>query len=125
MGAPSSLWLDPPLRYKFTSTIPLNLVYAADLARMNDARAVEQTLLAGADAGCIAQNVYLFCAAMGLATLVRGLIDRRHLAMALGTLGMRPKKFATLFKRFLTLGQVRVIDLPDMNHMAPGLKGDR
>lgn len=107
------------------STIPLNLIYVADLARMNDARADEQTLLAGADAGCIAQNVYLFCDAMGLVTVVRGLIARRRLAMALGTLGMGPKKFANLFKGFLTFGQVRVIDLPDMNHVAPSLKGDR
>ena len=40
-------------------------------------------LLAGADAGFVAQNVYLFCAASGLATVVRGLVDRRRLAAAL------------------------------------------
>ena len=107
------------------STIPLNLVYVADLARMHDSQADEQPFLAGADAGCIAQNVYLFCAAMGLATVLRGLIDRSRLAMALGALGFGPKKFANLFKGFLTFGQVRVIDLPDMDHMAPSLKGDR
>lgn len=68
----------------FVATAPLNLVYVADFARMHDAPADEQSFLAGADAGCIAQNVYLLCAAMGLATVVRGLIDRRRLAMALG-----------------------------------------
>lgn len=68
----------------FVATAPLNLVYVADFARMPDARAEERDFLAGADAGCIAQNVYLFCAGAGLATVVRGLIDRGQLAAALG-----------------------------------------
>ena len=68
----------------FVAGAPLNLVYAADFARMHDATAEERTFLAGADAGCIAQNVYLFCAGAGLATVVRGLIDRKRLARALG-----------------------------------------
>ncbi|NML18210.1 hypothetical protein HHL10_24895 [Azohydromonas sp. G-1-1-14] len=40
--------------------------------------------MAGADAGFIAQNVYLYCAAAGLGTVVRGLVDRRTLAARLG-----------------------------------------
>jgi SagB-type dehydrogenase family enzyme len=68
----------------FVATAPLNLVYVADFARMPEARAEERDFLAGADAGCIAQNVYLFCAGAGLATVVRGLIDRSRLAAALG-----------------------------------------
>jgi nitroreductase len=48
---------------------------------------------AGCDTGCIAPNVYLCCAAMGLATVVRGLIDRRHLAAALN---LRPHQRVTL-----------------------------
>jgi nitroreductase len=51
---------------------------------MQEASPEERTFLAGADAGCIAQNVYLFCAGAGLATVVRGLIDRDRLARALG-----------------------------------------
>jgi nitroreductase len=66
------------------ATAPLNLVYVVDFERMTSARDEERGFLAGADAGCIAQNVYLCCAAMGLATVVRGLIDRRSLAHALG-----------------------------------------
>ena len=50
----------------------------------SEARPQERDFLAGADAGCIAQNVYLYCAAAGLACVVRGLIDRRRLAAALG-----------------------------------------
>ena len=47
-------------------------------------RGDEREFLAGADSGCIAENVYLFCAGVGLGTVVRGLIDRRRLATALG-----------------------------------------
>jgi nitroreductase len=36
------------------------------------------------DTGFIAQNVYLFCASSGLATVVRGSVDREALAAALG-----------------------------------------
>jgi SagB-type dehydrogenase family enzyme len=68
----------------FAATAPLNLVYVADFARMHDAKPDERAFLAGADAGCIAQNVYLFCASARLGTVVRGLIDRRRLASALG-----------------------------------------
>ena len=67
----------------FIATAPLNLVYVADFARMVDAQDEERRFLAGADAGCIAQNIYLYCAGAGLATVVRGLIDRHVLAHAL------------------------------------------
>ncbi len=67
----------------FVATASLNLVYVADFARMVDAQDEERKFLAGADAGCIAQNIYLYCAGAGLATVVRGLIDRRMLAQAL------------------------------------------
>ena len=49
-----------------------------------DVQPGEVGFLAGAAAGCIAQNVYLYCATAGLATVVRGLIDRQRLANALG-----------------------------------------
>jgi SagB-type dehydrogenase family enzyme len=68
----------------FVATAPLNLVYVADFARMHGAKPEEQSFLAGADAGFIAQNVYLYCAGARLATVVRGLIDRRRLAASLG-----------------------------------------
>lgn len=68
----------------FVATAPLNLVYVADFKRMPDALPEERHFFAGADAGCIAQNVYLFCTSAGLATVVRGLINRAELAAALG-----------------------------------------
>lgn len=67
----------------FVGAAPLNLVYVADFDRMAEAPGEEQAFLAGADAGCIAENVYLHCAACGLGTVVRGLVDRRRLARAL------------------------------------------
>ncbi len=68
----------------FVGHAPLNLVYVADFSRMSEAGADEREFLAAVDAGVIAQNVYLFCAATGLATVVRGLVDRKKLAAAMG-----------------------------------------
>jgi SagB-type dehydrogenase family enzyme len=68
----------------FVAAAPLNLVYVADLDRMNDAGADNQALYSATDTGFIAQNVYLYCASAGLATVVRGLIDRDALGAALG-----------------------------------------
>jgi SagB-type dehydrogenase family enzyme len=68
----------------FVASAPLNLVYVADFARMPDVAAHEREFLAGVASGCIAQNVYLACAAFGLGTVLRGLVDRRALAQALG-----------------------------------------
>jgi nitroreductase len=68
----------------FVGSAPLNLVYVADFSKMSGATDEQRTFFAAADAAAIAQNVYLFCACTGLATVVRGLIDRRKLAAALG-----------------------------------------
>lgn len=68
----------------FVGQAPLNLVYVADFAKMTDVREEHRAFLAGADAGCIAQNVSLCCASLGLGTVVRALVDRRQLAPALG-----------------------------------------
>ncbi len=67
----------------FVATAPLNLVYVADTSKMKGASPEDQALYAGADTGFISQNVYLFCASEGLATVVRGSVDRKPLAAAL------------------------------------------
>lgn len=65
----------------FVATAPLDLIYVADLARMQDAAdRTEQRFYSAIDTGFIAQNVYLFCASEGLATVVRGLVPRTRLA---------------------------------------------
>jgi SagB-type dehydrogenase family enzyme len=68
----------------FVAEAPVNLVYVADLSRMAQASAEEKAQYAGPDAGFIAQNVYLFCASEGLATVVRGMVDRPALARVMG-----------------------------------------
>lgn len=70
---------------EFVGSAPVNLIYVADLTRMQgSADRDEQRFYAALDTGVIAQNVYLFCASAGLATVVRGLIDRRALALRMG-----------------------------------------
>jgi SagB-type dehydrogenase family enzyme len=68
----------------FVAKAPTSLVYVANLDRMGGASPEQKALYAAADTGFIAQNVYLFCASAGLATVVRGSIDRDALQRALG-----------------------------------------
>lgn len=64
----------------YVANAPVNLVYVADLSRMATATVEEKAQYSGPDASFIAQNVYLFCASEGLATVVRGLVERPALA---------------------------------------------
>ena len=59
----------------FIANAPLNLVYVAHGERMQDISANERRLYASVDTGFIGQNVYLFCASEGLATVFRGAVD--------------------------------------------------
>ncbi len=70
----------------FVATAPLNLVYVAHGERMADISPEERRLYASVDAAFAGQNVYLFCASEGLATVFRGAIDYKRLnqAMRLG-----------------------------------------
>lgn len=67
----------------FVKTAPLNLIFVADYAKMGQSSADDKLLYSGAGAGFMAQNVYLFCASDGLATVVRAMIDRPALAKAM------------------------------------------
>jgi SagB-type dehydrogenase family enzyme len=67
----------------FVGTAPLNLVYAADMTKLKTATPEDQALCAATDVGFICQNVCLFCASEGLATVVRGSVDKGTLATAL------------------------------------------
>jgi nitroreductase len=67
----------------FVATAPLNLVYVAHGERMQDISAEERRLYASVDTGFIGQNVYLFCASEGLATVFRGAVDYNKLAAAM------------------------------------------
>jgi len=67
----------------FVKEAPVNLVFVADLAKMSERDEVDKMMWAGADTGFISQNVYLFCASEGLATVVRAYVDRPKLAEAI------------------------------------------
>lgn len=67
----------------FVKDAPLELIYVADLSRATRGSADDKASYTAADAGFIAQNVYLFCASAGLATVVRGSVDRQPLSEAL------------------------------------------
>jgi nitroreductase len=64
----------------FVGVAPLNLVYVAHGERMHDVSPEDRRLYASVDAGFIGQNVYLFCASEGLATVFRGAVDTKKLA---------------------------------------------
>jgi nitroreductase len=76
----------------FVGIAPLDLVYVADGARLGSVSAEEKRLYAFADTGFIGQNVYLFCASEGLATVFRGSLDRDKLGRSLH---LRPEQFVT------------------------------
>jgi SagB-type dehydrogenase family enzyme len=60
----------------YMKAAPLNLVYVADLN-------LTSRETAGTDCGFIAQNVYLYCASVGLGTVVRGWFDSDEVNAAL------------------------------------------
>lgn len=64
----------------FAKEAPVNLVYVADTSKIGGAKPEDRDIYAGADTGHISQNVYLYCASEGLATVVRGSIDRDTLS---------------------------------------------
>ncbi len=59
----------------FTQTAPVNLIYAVNYDRMIDGTEEEIAFYAAVDLGFISQNVYLFCASEGLATVVLAWIN--------------------------------------------------
>lgn len=67
----------------FVATAPLNLVYVAHGERMKDISPEERRLYGSVDAAFAGQNVYLFCASEGLATVFRGAVDQQRLNQAM------------------------------------------
>ena len=67
----------------FVDEAPVDLIYVADNAHMGAVSEDVRIVFSAAAAGAIAQNVYLYCASAGLATVVRGWFDRTALASAL------------------------------------------
>ena len=68
----------------FVDEAPLDLAMVADHSRMKMVPASKRESYASVAAGAIAQNVYLFCASAGLATVTRAWFDRAALTRAIG-----------------------------------------
>ena len=55
----------------FVATAPANLAYAVDTSKIKGESESDKNATAGATAGVTGQNVYLYCASAGLATVFR------------------------------------------------------
>jgi len=80
-------------RQSFVKKAPVNLIYVADFSRMGSAADDEKVFYSAAATGFISQNVYLYSASEGLATVVRGTIDKPTLAKKMN---LRPDQRITL-----------------------------
>ena len=67
----------------FVAAAPLNLVYVVHGERMKDASPEDRRLYGSVDAAFAGQNVYLYCASEGLATVFRGAVDTAKLGRAM------------------------------------------
>jgi nitroreductase len=67
----------------FVATAPLNLVFVAHGERMKEITPEERRLYSSVDAAFAGQNVYLYCASEGLATVFRGAVDQEKLGRAM------------------------------------------
>jgi nitroreductase len=68
----------------FVDEAPLDLVFVADHSHLKLVPVGLRESYASVAAGAISQNVYLFAASNGLATVIRAWIDREAIANALG-----------------------------------------
>ncbi|MCX5666108.1 MAG: SagB/ThcOx family dehydrogenase [Candidatus Omnitrophica bacterium] len=64
----------------FVKDAPINLVYVSDLSKMSGMSAGDAAFYAATDTGFVSENVYLYCSSAGLATVVRGWVDKDELA---------------------------------------------
>jgi nitroreductase len=69
---------------RWVAEVPVILIYVADLGKMKSASDWDKEVFPYADSSFMSENVYLYCASAGLATVVRALMDREVLAKAMG-----------------------------------------
>ena len=77
----------------FVKTAPLNFVYISDQSKMGTASKEDKMMYSGADAGFIAQNVYLYCASQELGVVVRAMVDKKALTKKLN---LKPEQVIVL-----------------------------
>ena len=61
---------------------PVGLIYVSDFSCLKKYTGKDKErkwFVSGTDTGFISQNVYLYCAAAGLNTVILGLVDRKKL----------------------------------------------
>lgn len=68
----------------FVDNAALDLVFVADHRRMGKVPAAQRSGYAHVAVGAMVQNVYLYCANAGLATVTRAWFDRQALTQAMG-----------------------------------------
>jgi nitroreductase len=78
----------------FVGSAPLNLIYVAHGERMHDVAPEQRRLYASVDTGFIGQNVYLFCASEGLASVFRAAVDYKKVEKAMHLEGEQFVTFA-------------------------------
>jgi hypothetical protein len=81
-----------PATSKKMLAAPVDLIFVADTAKLRGSEEVK-TQYAWAETGFVSQNVYLYCASEGLATVVRGGVDRAKLTPLMK---LRPEQKITL-----------------------------
>jgi len=81
----------------FAKDAPLTVLMIADGTRMNaktaEAITANNREMASANAGFIAQNIYLYCASEGLSAVIRATTDRANIAR---TLSLKPTQWVVL-----------------------------
>jgi SagB-type dehydrogenase family enzyme len=68
----------------YVGKAPLNLVFVANQQKVQQPHSDRQLRSSHTNSGFISQNVYLYCASEGLATVVRALFEEEVLAKAMG-----------------------------------------
>ena len=67
----------------FVASAPLNLIYAFDMSKLSGTNESEGTAAAAACVAMVGENVYLYCASAGLATVFRESVPGAKLAQTL------------------------------------------
>jgi SagB-type dehydrogenase family enzyme len=70
-------------RQAYVKEAPINLVYVSDYNKFDKVTEEDKLFYSAADTGFISENVYLYCASEGLATVVRAAIDKPALAKSM------------------------------------------
>lgn len=84
------------MRKSMPLSSPLSLIYVADLTKGRDPAST--LMYSHAHAGSAYQNVYLYCASRGLATVICGGFNKDVMAKQLG---LNTKKFAVLYTQII------------------------